>query len=332
VRVEVGERTGTTDVSGRTRIGGLVSGTHPFRVSPPAGAAEDVTEAIVEEVEVVEGQTKDLEIRLRPAVRLTGSLRCIGELPAPRRASMHVHGEEEVALSSEGEDFEGFSLGPLRPGAYRLAIEPEGVEYRSWASGALREEDGARIQVDEPGVVDLGTVEVECGPLLSFGRRGIDLAGVDWAAGRLAIEIRNAEGESIPVRIESHAAGFVVRGAPEGGVEIVVRATHPFLIPGEVSIGPVRRALERGRIASFEVPFEGVGGALEVRADGVAVRVTGEGGTTRIAPVEEGVAFFGGLAPGEWKIERCEEGGCERAEPSGMASVAPLRRIAYPRP
>lgn len=332
VRVEVGERAGTTDASGRTRIGGLESGTYPLRVSPPAGAAEDVTEEIAEEVEVVEGQTKALKIRLRPAVRFTGSLRCIGEWPPPPRAAMHVHGDEEVVLSSDREDFERFSLGPLRPGAYRLAIEPEGVAYRSWASGALREDDGVRIQVDEPGVVDLGAVEVECGPLMSFATRGIDLPGLDWTAGRLEIEVRNAAGESVPVRVEPHGTGFVVRRAPDGEVEIRARATHPFLIPGEVSTGPVRRALERGRIASFELPFEGLGGALEVRADGIAVRVTAEDGTTRVAPVEEGVAFFGGLAPGPWRVERCEDRGCARAEPSGMASVAPLRRIAYPKP
>ncbi len=161
---------------------------------------------------------------------------------------------------------------------------------------------------------------------------GILAYGTAVSAATFEIEVRNAAGESIPVRIESHGAGYVVRGAPEGEVEVRVRATHPFLIPGEVPVGPVRRALERGKIVSFDLPFEGVGGALEVRADGVAVRVTGEDGTARVAPVEEGVAFFGGLAPGEWRVERCEEGGCERAEPSGMASVAPLRRIAYPRP
>lgn len=332
VRVEVGERAGTTDASGRTRIGGLASGTYPLRASPPDGAAEVVTDEIVEEVEVVEGGTEEIEIRLRPAVRLTGSLRCTGTWPAPRRAAMHVYGDEEVVLSSDREDFERFSLGPLRPGAYRLAIEPEGVAYRSWASGALRADDGVRIQVDEPGVVDLGAVEVECGPLLSFGTRGIDLAGLDWTAGRLEVEARTAAGESVPVRVEPHGTGFAVRGAPDGEVEVRARATHPFLIPGEVSTGPVRRALERGRIASFDLPFEGLGGALEVRTDGIAIRVTAKEGGTRVAPVEEGVAFFGGLAPGVWRVERCEDRECERAEPSGTASVAPLRRIAHPKP
>ena len=245
---------------------------------------------------------------------------------------MHVHGADEVVLSSAREEFERFALGPLRPGAYRLAIEPEGVEYRSWASGALREDDGVRIQVDEPGVVDLGAVEVECGPLPSFGTRGIDLAGIDWTAGRLEIEVRSAAGESVPVRVERHGTGFVARGVPDGEVEVRARATHPFLIPGKVSIGPVRRVLERGRIASFDLPFEGLGGALEVRADGIAVRVTAEDGTTRVAPVEEGIAFFGGLAPGVWRVERCEDRECARAQPSGTASVAPLGRIAYPKP
>jgi hypothetical protein len=92
----------------------------------------------------------------------------------PADATVDLWSDEELSKGAtlkpddmvlRGDRADRMLLGPLSSGEYRVAARPTGQRYWSWASNELAPARAHVFPITEAGAVDMGAVEIECGPL-----------------------------------------------------------------------------------------------------------------------------------------------------------------------
>ena len=314
--------------------------------APPAASAE---------VELSEGRTTEVELVVLPAASLTGTLRCsdggslapalgvrVFDAATPAKPWTDPDLREGSLLAVDdlrlgGKLLDEFDAGPLETGTHRLAVRPAGHDYWSWPTDALTPETAMPFPVTELSPRKIGVATIECGPLVMLVPRiASGQATPDLRLGRVVVdpvieateEATSPEGEPqekepLPHRTEASPDRVFVRGLPPEKVNLRLRLEHPYLIPSEREIARDGLDLLRGRLSEIQVPFDAVGGLLEVRGTGAAARRTSLQGKAEgtvpvsqgtvpelIRPVIGGVASFPGTPAGRWNVELCADPEC----------------------
>jgi hypothetical protein len=137
--------------------------------------------------------------------------------------------ETDVLLQQGGL----LEAGPLDPGNVRVALLPAEFDRETWALGTEMPSESARVQIEEAGATDLGTIQIHCGPRavlrLTAGARPVDL-------GRGSAQVRGSlvEDRRLPLRtlsLQRSPDSLEVTGLPEGMVELTVTLCSPEAPP-----------------------------------------------------------------------------------------------------
>jgi len=209
----------------------------------------------------------------------------------------------ERANTPEG----AFRFEPMAPGRYRVVDRSTGLmsEAVTLPPGGAE----ARVALDLAATRRVrGRVEGPPGADLGLARVLLEAPGIAPVEPRGGWDRRPGVPPGYPVRRAGEFEITVPTDRP-----VTIRAWHPVLAPaeegGSVSLGPsddeVVLRLDRGNEAWFAVPQ---GAGRRERPYGVRVRLYEDGDLRRpyvaelFAPVEEGVARFGGFEPGRYTV------------------------------
>lgn len=89
-----------------------------------------------------------------------------------------------------------------------------------------------------------------------------------------------------------------------------VTVEHPYLIPSSVVVPEQVFEFMRGKPIELHVPFERVGGMIEVHGAGKVARLTPEAGDPLMRPIADGKVVFPGTIPGSYRVETCGDADC----------------------
>lgn len=332
-----------TDVTGHLEIPGLYAG--EYRLEARMTGEESATRFVVFrqrqakhtpsiEVHLTEGERSDADLLVLPAASLSGGLVCSDRGTMPAKVGFRVFPAESpveglwsdkdlrsgAAIASDdvvlrGAQADRFHLGPLSPGAYRLAARPDGQHYWSWAANELVPDRTTVFPILEAATVDTGVVVIECGPLvvalpeIKSKEPLPDLRlGVTRASMRPAGQEKSKR--SVSVEVEAHADRVFVRRLQEGKFQMALTLEHPYLVPPSISVPEQTLDLMRGNVAEIHVTFDQVGGMVEVLGDGRAARLTPKEGDPVVRPIADGKANFPGTIPGICRVEVCGDSDC----------------------
>jgi len=177
-----------------------------------------------------------------PAATITAHLACAqGESLPPKvrvrvvpEAEAEAPVETDVLLQANGL----LEAGPVDAGNVRVAFLPSEFDRATWALGTEDAAESARVQIEEEGATDLGTVQIHCGPraLLRLAKESppIDLSrGPARVEGVLLDEfdpVTEKARRRLPLRTLSltrNEDAMEVAGLPEGTVELAVTLCSP---------------------------------------------------------------------------------------------------------
>ena len=346
-----------TDLTGHLEIPGLYSG--EYRLEARMTGEQSATRFVLFrqrgakdhrsiDVRLVEGERSDVELLVLPAASLSGGLACSDRGTMPAKVSFRIFSTDPPAevlwrdndlvsgavlapgdVVLRGPAADRFHLGPLSPGAYRLAARPSGQRYWSWASNELVPDRAALYPVAEADLVDTGVVQIECGPLVAVVPEiGSQEPLPDLRLGRVHASFRldgdEKGGRDLGAEVEMHADRVVLRRLREGKFRTTLTVEHPYLIPPSIAVPEQVLPLTRGDVVTLHVAFERLGGSVEVRGDGRVARLTPAEGDPVTRPVTNGKAEFPGTIPGIYRVDSCGDPDCSSvtATWTGVAVLA----------
>lgn len=332
-----------TDLTGIAELSGLYPGHYTVEgvVDEALDGAYLVTFGKADEppvaasVELAGQERQELEAKVVTAAGIAGRLQCgEGALSAPT-ASIRVIPTLEARdawddpelrkgavlaidrLPLRGSALDRFTVGPIPPGSYKIAIRPTGDEAWTWVGGGLGVRNAIMVHVERATTEDVGTVVAECGPVivlvpsLASGEPAPELDPKLLRVDAARPGTGSAPGEVLPLRQEVLGTTAVVLGLPEGDVKVRARIEHDYLDPSMIEQRTTVHDMKRGKLIRFDYRFHALGGYLEVRAAGTAIRVLDAEQHPRLAMVEDGVAFLRGLPPGRYRVDACADEKCE---------------------
>jgi protocatechuate 3,4-dioxygenase beta subunit len=341
---------GRSDATGHAWIRGVWPGRYKAR-GKPLGPRTFVRfrdgRRVVEEVELalVDGQDAELELLVLPAASFRGTLACGRAIALPGSASIvavpaelspEEHDEQELldaaALRLDDVPLSGrlrdtFHAGPLEADAYRLALRPTGWDRWTWLPGTERPREAATIQAVLGEPVDLGSVDVDCGPAIlvaPLAARDVPLPDLTGARvrGPLGTVVLDDEAREVRrAKVDARRGRVFLRDLPEGEAVLELSLIHPYFLPSPELALVAEGTLERGRTLTLAPPLSGVGGALRLlSSQGVAARITDAAGGRRLVALTGGVAEFPSLVPGPFDAALCGDAECSAvlAEWSGV--------------
>ena len=308
-------------------------------------------------IEILETETHEVELVVVPAANIAGDLVCSDEGPLPGNASfvaLDVRHDlarldekqilEAAALRLDylrlgGERRDRFRAGPLEEGFYHVALRPAGHDRWTWALGTERAEDAATIQGVSGEPTKVGVIEIDCGPVILLEPKVVDdrplpdLRGVT-PGGRVAQVSGNVTNgdtrrEVSGVAVESFLDHVLLRGLPEGDVDLHVVLINEYFLPEPRLKLRVEANLERGRTLTLAPLVAGIGGRLVLLdlGEAAAARLTDALGERRLEPVGEARAIFNSLPAGEYDVEVCADPDCEDTATPVHVTIVPLRTL-----
>ena len=198
-----------------------------------------------------------------------------------------------------------------------MALRPRGYTNWTWVLGTPDGAQAAVVQVNGSDTVELGTIPVLCGPSVEFRPTVLSrdpLPDLTLAVVSAELTRKSTEGkiERRVVPAERERERVVLRELPEGEWMLDVTISHPFFAPAlPVSLSvPVK--LERGVQLRPGVEIVSVGGEVVIDAPAGAARVTAPDGVTRTVSAKDGRIAIDGVAPGNYRVELCEDASCAR--------------------
>ena len=334
--------TDLSDVTGHSEIRGRYSGTHTVqgRMTGEQSATrfvlvkqEGTKPAKSIELDLTEGQRTDVDLVVLPAASLSGRLVCSDRGTMPAKVSFRIfpadkpieglwkdtklkagaaHAPDDVILEGDGRD--AFLLGPLEKGEYRLASRPHGQDYWSWASREIMPERAHLFPVTELATGETGLVEIECGPVVAIvpeARSKEPMPDLKLGTVRATLRrARDANAKPSGREVEVHADRAFLRGLSEGEYLAAATVSHPYLIPPTVALPERPMKLVRGKLEDIRVPFERVGGRIEVRGAAKFARLVPLNTDATVLPLTDGLADFQGTLPGTYRVELCGDPEC----------------------
>ncbi len=334
-------RTLRTDLGGRARAQGFYAGR--YLLTARLHGTRGVTDLFllrraggdfVRDLEVgaASGETIEIEVLEVAAASLHAELACGDAWPLPEAVSVRVvrataevavdrSGRSEptagVALALDGVLLSGkhrdvLQVGPLEPGAYRLAVRPSGFDRWTWAYETydVRESFELPVATREHQAerrIDLGSFELECGPAVDLlpevltGEPFPDLHRVEVAA--RVLDPEEEREIAPPLLVVRDGDRLRLRGLPRGPQRLVFNFTHPHLLPAPTLEWHAAFELERGQLHELAPQVEALGGAIEVRAGATRAVLTGTDGGRREQPLAQGKALLASLVPGVYRLE-----------------------------
>jgi len=349
------QRTITSDLSGRGLATGFYPGVHRFEARING---ERKATGIVEvrttggdwqpflELPLGSSDILEIEARERPAARIVASLDCGDDWQLPETLDIRLL--DGWALTSKdsilhledlvlaGKRHHRLVLGPLEAGRYVLGLHPEGFDRWTWVYGAVTPEEAEALLIKEKDrdarrAIDLGPVQVECGPAVDLLLRVA--TGDPFPSQRdirmFARSRSQVDGQGLrDLDLKRRRARLELRGMPRGEQVLEVRLEHPWFLPAPELLWEVPIELERGMFREVELEVEALGGAIDLRglevetpgSDATVRAVQGKFSTERVE-VDHGRALIPSLPPGLWRLELCLDVDCEEAVLLGDAEV-----------
>jgi hypothetical protein len=337
------QRWAVSDTSGHVWISGLYPGR--YRASAEPAWSEAASRSVqlrqlgggpyrdVIEIELRDQQV-ELELREVPAARLTGHLLCDDGGPLPELLSVEVvracgleQRQDPAGLLAQSELSrrvpltgrlqDSFEVGPLPLGVWLAALRPAGFQRWTWARGTEDPKLAWRILVESPDVLDLGTVELKCGPLVVVRPRVLngdplpDLRDATVKA-RWHMVDPEGDGESGGFDVLHREEVIELYGAPPGETRLEVSLSHPHFLPGASVELKVTEPLVRGGLTILKPELAATGASMEVQATGGVVRLepAEEGREPRSCEVIENACVMENLVPGGYGLKLCEDPAC----------------------
>ena len=180
------------------RITGLDPGFLRVEVAAPHHLQAQV------DVGLQEGETRQLELRLQPAVRLSGQVLDPDDRPLAG-ARLQVSQPNLQGAGGESGDDGAFALENLAAGEANLVVTAKG--YEPWAQAITVPGDELKVHLTSGAVIQ-GTVEGPSGPV-----PGASVVAL----------IEASRGQTVGARTDAHGA-FELRGLIAGRVRVVVNA------------------------------------------------------------------------------------------------------------
>ena len=323
-----------SDATGHVWARGLYPGRYRLRVTADKARAASIVRLthdgrFVDELSLdVSGEeTVEFTARVIKAATLSGRFVCDDDSAVPRLVDLRVvpaalASEDEAAalagasLATDGLVLGGklvdtLTAGPVVGGTWLVAVRPAGFDRWTWVYGGESPAEASVVKVEDGDVADLETIVVPCAPLVELVARVPD--------GQPALDLREAKVDArwhtdrAKGRLSIEARGDRLRlgAAPEGDVEVEVTLVHPYVLPSGSVTAKARLHLERGRRAPLVAELKGVGGAIEVRGEGVAARLRSPAGQKQL-PLARGAAEFAALAPGSYGVDLCGDPDCAK--------------------
>lgn len=332
------------DQTGHVVVTGLAAGT--YNVTPVlSGSAASTTTigiaagdgAVAKNVELHldERDRKELSIRVRAAAALAGRLACTDDGLLPHQADACIlglpGGDEDddardackkpvipaASVTLSGDRHDEFVVGPLIPGSFRLGLRPRGYTSFTWVLGTPDGEQAAVVQINEVGLVDLGTIPVLCGPAVLvrptvLSRDPLPDLTLATVSAELTRPSPDGKVERRVVTAERSRERVTIRELPEGEWTLDLTMSHPFFVPALPVRLSVPVKLERGVQLQAGVEIVAVGGAVAIEAASGTARLSGPDGQTRLEPAKDGRVTIDGVALGSYRVELCEDPSCGR--------------------
>lgn len=335
-----------TDATGYADVKGLYGGSYRLTarmtgelaarrfVRVRAEEARSAAEAA--ELTLTEGERTEVALAVVPAAALSGRLQCSdhGSLPPrvalrvleaageldpwsdPKLGSGCVLATDDFTLTGRAHDV--FAAGPLPAGTYVLAVQPEGSEYWSFPPNQLVPEGAFSYRAEETSTLETGANAIECGPVALLTPVLASAEAVpDLRPSSVRAFVRTKRDETtrdLDQVVETHAQRAFVRRLEEGEQVLGVEWEHPYLIPARVVVPPEKHEFLRGKLVRVAIPFERVGGLVELIGDGLAGRLTSlDDGRQVVAAAANGTARFPGTIPGAYRAEMCRDAACAQA-------------------
>jgi protocatechuate 3,4-dioxygenase beta subunit len=342
-RNDKSRRVGATDATGHIKLEGLYPGRYALRGRLRGALAATRFVRVIDdgeqhdEIELELGNEKErhIDLAVRPAASLSGTLACTdgGSLPGAtsirallpevdeldRREDPDLTLDALLALDDQpltGKHLDRFLAGPLEETRLQLALRPSGYGTWTWALSTEQREHAAVISTSLGETDDLGTIRIECGPAaeavptVTDGSPLPDLRDVDVHATATALR-GNPNRDSVRPRVESLPGSVLLRDLPEGEIELEVVLSHPHFLPTEEQLWIFEREVQRGWLIAIQPEVPSIGGAiLMVGLEGALVRLGGLDGLLRTVEVEDGRAWFVSLPAGPYRAELCADTAC----------------------
>jgi hypothetical protein len=332
-------RRAVTDATGIARLTGFEDGEYRLHAElSRADAAEGF--ALVSlpgksgrselELALDEDSRQEVEIGFRPAGRLSGRLVCRDRGALPSSAAFQVlspaherNEDERTVLAVEDQPLDGplrdgFRVGPLEEGAYLLVARPVGHALWTFAPGTPDPEEASPLQVTAGEGLDLGILEVYCGPVIVVSEDrdaeeegpSVDLRRAELRSD-LLVEVEPGRQEPIRFERQSSVERVLFWDLPAGKATLDLEIDHPHFLEPRPRRVSRELELERGHASVVPLPPGGLGGAILVPGPGAAAQGRSESGELVTAPLREGRAELAHLSPGLWTVSTCEDPGCE---------------------
>ena len=296
-----------------------------FETSPSEPGADRPTAV----VELVEGATTELTVRVRPAARVTLALdpRCT----LPRESEVRVvpasrvrpDDEDVEALLADpvlrlarvarsGHEDLDVVLGPLPAGSWIVALRPEGFARWTLAPGVETLADAEPVETVEGQVARVESMDVDCAPLVEIisavqsGGAAPDLRHASFTAVGFMPASAPAMTDLAPKILRSTAR---LESFPEGPGVLQAFVDDPHCAP-RTAVILQKVNLERGSLLRVRTPWSAYGGAALVLSDApvVGARASAEAGWTILVPTVDGEALVPSLLAGRWLIADCDDG------------------------
>ena len=339
----------TTDMVGRGQATGFYAGLHRLTGH---GSGERRASSIVEvrllgerwqealEIELDERVPLRVEIRERPAARITASLDCADAWRLPETTAVRLLDGWSLdptapiitheTFSLTGRNLDRLVLGPLEAGTYVLGLRPEGFDRWTWVYGAANPTKAEGLLI-EPGhqanrrAFDLGAVTFECGPavdLLPRVRTGHPFP--PWREIRMTARSVSQVDEEKGLRdldLVRRPRRLLVRDLNRGEQTLEITLEHPHFLPSHELLWELPMALERGMHREVDLVVDDLGGAIELRdaPAGTTAQVFREHHTVYSVPTRNDRLLLPSLLPGSWQLELCAEETC--VDPLDMGAV-----------
>ncbi|MDX1390215.1 MAG: hypothetical protein R3344_13570, partial [Acidobacteriota bacterium] len=325
------------------RLRGALAATRFVRVRDD-GEPQDQIEILLDGEE-----ERRIELAVRPAASLSGSMVCTdgGSLPGATSIRALAPGDEDVDARDDpdlmtsallaiddqpltGKHDDRFLAGPFEERQIQLALRPNGYAIWTWALSTEQREYAAVITTALGETDDLGTIQIECGPVAEVipivvdGSPLPDLRDVEvWA---IATALRdNPEGHSVRPRVERRFDSVLLRDLPEGEIEIELTLSHPHFLPTAEQRWVFENEVERGRLVTLEPSLPSVGGAIVVfGAKGDTARLTGPEGLLRESEETDGSVRFVSVPAGVYRVEMCRDTACDEVRRVWDAAVVEI--------
>ncbi len=339
------KRTPHFDATGKLEEVGLGDGTYRLSARVVDSTAPEYFVEIVqgethsrEPVSLTLGphDSAEIVVRLVAASQLIGTLHCDRNGQVPRRVEVRTLASDapppaETAAPYEldslaaatfyasvltGDHLDELRIGPLDAQKTFVVLRPVGFSRWTWVSQTEDPTRASPVWLQPDTDYQLGPITLDCAPSLKLLPRVLSGQPLpDLSHLRALVETRRLPhlgfdtppGDWFELIVETHPDFARVRGLPVGRSELRARFTHPFFVPAEATLDPaaLTRQASLGNEATLALSIGAIGGAVSVKSEHAALRITSIDGSVHSSTGEN-------LPAGRYVVQACADDACTK--------------------